>query len=96
MLEISNYLTQVGFNLKTQHDGSFHGTYSSDNGIEINTVFIGYIIGMEANFKGLKRIIIDSTEIKTVEELVFILTRNIFIKNHIQTLHLKMIQSQTL
>ena len=96
MLEISNYLTKLGFNLSTQSDGSFHGSYISESGLVINTIFINSIIGMEVNFKDLKKTILDATSIKSINELVYILSRNVFIKSQFHTLYKEMIQSQTL
>ena len=96
MLKISNYLSELGFNLTTQSDGSFHGSYISENCLEINTIFIDSKIGMEVNFNGLKRTILDSTIIHTVDELVFILSRNVFLKSQFHILYKEMIQSQTL
>ena len=96
MLKISNYLSELGFNLTTQSDGSFHGSYISDNCLEINTIFIDSIIGMEVNFNGLKRTILDYTIIHSVEELVFILSRSVLLKSQFHILYKEMIQSQTL
>jgi len=96
MLEISNNLSKLGFNLSTQSDGSFHGSYISESGLEINTIFLDSIIGMEVNFKDLKRTILDSTTINSVDELFFILSRNVFLKSQFQTLYREMIQSQIL
>lgn len=96
MLEISNNLSKLGFKLSIQSNGSFHGSYISEFGLEINTVYSNSIIGMEVNFKDLKRTILDSTTINSVDELFFILSRNIFLKSQFQNLHKEMIQLQIL
>jgi hypothetical protein len=51
---------------------------------------------MQAEHKGLTRTLIDSSEINSGEELFYILSRNIFFKNQLQTLYKEMIQLQIL
>ncbi len=95
MLQISTFLQNLGFKIKVQNKG-FNGYFDSENGIEINVVYFDSIIGMQAVFKDLTRTILDSSKIESVNELVFILSRNIYLKSQFQTLYTEMIQSQTL
>jgi dTDP-glucose pyrophosphorylase len=95
MIQISNFLQSLGFNIKVQSKG-FHGFYNSENGIDINVIYFDSIIGMQAEHKGLTRTLIDSSEINSDEELFYILSRNIFFKNQLQTLYKEMIQLQIL
>ncbi len=95
MLQISIFLQNLGFKIKVQNKG-FNGYFVSENGLEINVIYFDSIIGMQATFKDLTRNILDSSKIQSVDELVFILSRNIYLKSQYQTLYKEMIQSQTL
>ena len=95
MIQISTFLQNLGFKTKVQERG-FHGYFMSDDGLEINVIYFDSIIGLQAVYKDLTRTILDSTEIKSVDELVFILSRNVYLKSQFQTLYTEMIQSQTL
>ncbi|ALU74706.1 hypothetical protein AUW17_05230 [Tenacibaculum dicentrarchi] len=88
MKEVSVFLQKIGFNLSI-HSNYFNGSYISDNGIEITVIYFDSIIGVKAECKGLSRTLIDSSKINSVTELIYILSRNIFIKNNLPALYQK-------
>ena len=92
---ISTFLQKLGFNLKVNNIG-FNGYFISQDGLEINVIYFDSIIGMQVTFKDLTRTIIDSSKIQSVDELVFILSKNVYLKTKFKTLYKEMIQSQTL
>ena len=96
MLQITTFLQNLGFKLRVHSDGSFNGSYVSEKGIEIIVIYFDSIIGMQADNNDFKREILNSFKIHSVDELIYILSRNVFFKTQFRTLYKEMIQSQTL
>lgn len=96
MLTIPNFLTQLGFQIKVHSNDDFNGSFSNKKNILINVIYSDSIIGVQAEFKGLKRTLIDSSNINNFNELVFILSRNVFFSRNFKSLLQEMIQLQTL
>jgi hypothetical protein len=95
MLTIPNFLIQLGFQIKVHSNEDFHGSFLKEE-IPLNIISCDSIIGIQAEFNGLKRTIIDSSKINSVNEFVFIISRNVFFKSHFHILYEEMIQSQIL
>jgi hypothetical protein len=95
MLTIPDFLIQLGFQIKVHSNEDFQGYFLKEK-IQLNIISCDSIIGIQAEFNGLKRTIIDSSRISSVNELVFIISRNVFFKSHFHILYEEMTQSQTL
>lgn len=97
MINIHSFLIQVGFDLKIHSKSDYNGFYLKEQEIQINIVSCDSIISIQAqNEKGLQRTLIDNSKINTIEDLVFMLSRNIFFSRNFKYLLQEMIQLQTL
>tara|TARA_R110002074_G_scaffold63042_1_gene151426 strand:- start:2 stop:310 length:309 start_codon:yes stop_codon:yes gene_type:complete len=96
MLTIPNFLIQLGFQINVHSDYDFNGSFLKEKDVQINIICSDSIIGIQAEFKGLKRTLIDSSKINSVNDLVFILSKNIFFSRNFKFLLQEMIQLQTL
>lgn len=92
MLEISEFFSNLGFKMHIHDDGSFHCDYESQTGITFWVIFIDSIIGIQAESNGLKRTVVDSLRIDSVKDILFVLSRSIFIKTTDKELSQKIIQ----
>jgi len=89
------FLRNTGFSIKDYDENYFTGHYESKNGIEITVFYCDSVLGMKADNNNFPREIFNSFEIKSIDELIYLLSRNVFFKSQFQTLYEEMIQLQT-
>ena len=93
-MHIPDYLVSIGFEISfDSKSNSFHGTYTNPNGFDLTIVSIDSIIGIQASYKDLTKSVLSASEINSVSELVYILSKSIYLKKEFNILFLKIAQS---
>ena len=81
MNEIISFLSAIGFECSISSDNSFTANYQKENGIQLIVIYLADKLGIQADYKGLTRIIISSSVILSPSDLIFFLERNVFFKS---------------